>query len=74
MQKYVLAALLATATLGAKVPLTKRPVSLTSYSYLKEKLDTPTASNSNSLGSSQLPLKDYMNTQYFADIEIGTPA
>jgi hypothetical protein len=39
MQKYVLAALLATCTLGAKIPLHRKPLEKTSFEYLKQRLD-----------------------------------
>jgi hypothetical protein len=68
MQKYVLVALLATATLGAKIPLGKRPISKATFMHYKEQIEKYQVSNGN------IPLKDYMNTQYFAEVEVGTPA
>lgn len=58
MQKYVLAALLATAVVGGKIPLSKRPLSKATINYMKEQLAT---GQNNGLGG-HLPLKDYMNT------------
>jgi len=64
-------ALLAAATQAAIVPLVHKPMTYESYMTTKAKhdmlKDAPTKPDS-------IPVKDYMNTQYFMDITIGTPA
>lgn len=64
----MIAALLATAAVGGKIPLSRRTIPKATYSYLKEKL-----ANSDAAANGHLPLKDYMNTQYFAEVQVGTP-
>lgn len=59
MQKYVLAALLATATLGAKIPLSKKTISKASFNEYKEKMMRPQQENGL---ENRLPIKNYMNT------------
>ena len=59
MQKYVIAALLATAVVGGKIPLTKRTMSKSTFNYMKEKLNK---GEYNPAANGDLPLKDYMNT------------
>lgn len=63
----MIAALLTTAVIGGKIPLSKRTIPKATYNYLKEKLANAEGANGH------IPLKDYMNTQYFAEVEVGTP-
>ena len=74
MHKFaVIAALFATCSLTSanKIPLTKKPLSKAAYYNYKENMNKPVASNG--VGA-VIPLKDYMNTQYFVEVEVGTPA
>ena len=74
MQKYAtLLMLLATSTLAAKIPLTKRPVSKAALDNLQERLDEGEWRYQNGVNS-HIKLTDYMNTQYFAEVEVGTPS
>jgi hypothetical protein len=59
---------LATATLGAKIPLSKRSISKATFNHYKEQIEQAQSANGD------IPLKDYMNTQYFAEVQVGTPA
>ncbi len=72
MQKYVLLALLFSSTFAGKIPLAKRSVSRATYDNLQERLASGEWMHQNGLGS-HIPLKDYMNTQYFAEVQVGTP-
>lgn len=74
MQKLIAVFLLLGASSAAKIPLSKRE--LTKEILLKQKqayedLGKNFLDNAN---GSELPLKDFMNTQYFATASIGTPA
>jgi hypothetical protein len=74
MQKIALVALLATSALTARVPLRKQ--SLTKQNLLDYKTRLINGENKfldNGLGQ-DIPVKDYMNTQYFVDVQVGTPA
>jgi hypothetical protein len=74
MHKFaVIAALFSTSsfTFANKIPLTKKPLSKAAYYNYKENMNMPVASNG--LGT-VIPLKDYMNTQYFVEVAVGTPA
>jgi hypothetical protein len=74
MQKLVTLILLCGAAFASKVPLTKRP--LTKSILEKQRIAYENLGKNfldNGLGS-ELPLKDFMNTQYFAEASIGTPA
>lgn len=62
----------ATCTFAGKIPLTKKPLSKAAFMNFKERTAEPQRV-SNGLGD-HIPLKDYMNTQYFAQVEVGTPA
>lgn len=71
MQKYVLAALLASCAVGARVPLSKRVHTKDALHAYKEKI---AHFNPGFLNGASVPIKDYMNTQYFVEVQVGTPA
>lgn len=73
MQKYVIAALFASCAIGARIPLSKKAVSKASFMNYKETAAAGMPMTANGLGQ-VIPLKDYMNTQYFAEVQVGTPA
>jgi Eukaryotic aspartyl protease len=75
MQKYLtLCALFATVAVASnRIPLTKKPISKATYMNFKEQSAKQQAVASNGVGT-VIPLKDYMNTQYFAQVQVGTPA
>lgn len=60
---------MATSVIGGKIQLSKRTIPKSTYNYLKEKLANGEVQSQNG----HIPLKDYMNTQYFAEVEVGTP-
>ncbi|TNV77903.1 hypothetical protein FGO68_gene6322 [Halteria grandinella] len=66
-----IALLFASCASAARIPLSRRTVSKAAFLNYKERATTATAVNG--LGS-VIPLKDYMNTQYFAEVQVGTPA
>lgn len=75
MQKLALLLLLASSAFSAKVPLIKKSMTKQQYYSIKSRVE----SNSYQpkfldTGLEQhVPLKDFMNTQYFVEVEIGTP-
>lgn len=75
MQKLALLALLASSTLAVKVPLIKKEMTKENYYAIKERVESGTYSNKflDTGLESHIPVKDFMNTQYFVDVEIGTP-
>jgi hypothetical protein len=74
MNKFVvIAALFASCTFGARIPLSKRAISKATYMNYKETVASRSPIATNGLGQ-VIPLKDYMNTQYFAEVQVGTPA
>ena len=73
MQKFVIAALFASCAISAKIPLSKKPLSKATFLNYKERVENGETIVTNGLGA-QIPLKDYMNTQYFAEVEVGSPA
>ena len=75
MQKLALVLLLASSVLSAKIPLRKKPLTKENVLTFRDRLSRGTANSyiDNGLGSN-IPVKDYMNTQYFVDVSIGTPA
>lgn len=68
MQIQVLVALLFGAAMAAKIPLIKKTHSVSNLLEYRDKI-----SNARFLNG-PVPLKDYMNTQYFVEVEVGTPA
>lgn len=74
MQKYVIAALFASCAVAGRIPLSKRPISKATFMNYKETVQTGNMPmTSNGLGA-VIPLKDYMNTQYFAEVQVGSPS
>ncbi|CDW88152.1 cathepsin d [Stylonychia lemnae] len=74
MQKLAVLLLLASSALTAKIPLRKVQITKQKFLSAKERLNSEVPKFlDNGLGES-IPVKDYMNTQYFVDVEIGTPA
>ncbi len=73
MQKAALLLLLASSALSANIPLKKAQLTKESVLTMRDRLNRPIQHLDNGLGSN-VPVKDYMNTQYFVDVEIGTPA
>ncbi len=61
MQKYVLAALLASCTIAGRIPLSKKVVSKAAFYNYKETAEAGQPVTAGSLGN-HIPLKDYMNT------------
>ena len=57
----------------ANIPLTKRTISKASLAKQAAFYKNKAFSEDNGLGEN-LPLKDYMNTQYFAEVSVGTPS
>lgn len=76
MQKYViLAALFASSTIATKIPLSKKSISKAAFMNFKERTESGERMTTASSGLGEhIPLKDYMNTQYFAEVQVGTPA
>jgi len=60
----------AAATQAAVVPLVHKPLSYENYMSTKAKFEMLKESNQ---APDSIPVKDYMNTQYFIDLTIGTP-
>lgn len=73
MQKLALCLLLASSALTAKIPLRKQTLTKEKVLTFKDRLTRATVYNDNGLGT-HVPVKDYMNTQYFVDVSVGTPA
>ena len=74
MHKYLVIALLfASCAVGGRVPLTKKPISKATFHTYRESVANREVYQTNGLGQ-VIPLKDYMNTQYFAEVKVGTPA
>ncbi len=75
MNKSIVLALLFGACLSAKIPLQKRALSMASLMNQRERLQS--IGSGKFLGGSygeEVPISDYENTQYFANIAVGTPA
>lgn len=74
MQKLAVLLLLASSALTAKIPLRKAQLTKEKVLTMRDRLNRePLNFNDNGLGTN-VPVKDYMNTQYFVDVSIGTPA
>lgn len=71
MQKFIFACLLVGATFGENIPLHKK--TLTKQSVLKERQVRAITEIKHSTNERDVPIKDYMNTQYFVEASIGTP-
>jgi hypothetical protein len=71
MNKFATASIFATMALTARVPLIKKDLSKAALADYREKL----ANNEyQMLSGSEINVKDYMNTQYMANVNVGTPA
>ena len=70
--KFVFAALVGAAT-AAKIPLRHNKLTLEGYHHQKAILEARAAEMMGET-THEVPVKDHMNTQYFVDVEIGTPA
>lgn len=73
MQKLVLLALLSCAAFGAKIPLMKRELTREILERQQAIYEARIKQFLNGVGE-ELPVKDFMNTQYFVEATIGTPA
>jgi len=73
MQKLVTLALLLGAALTAKIPLMKRELSKELLERQKAIYEARYKQFLNGVGE-DVPVKDFMNTQYFVSASIGTPA
>jgi hypothetical protein len=69
MNKLIVIALLFGSILSAKVPLIKKPLSRANLLAQKERLESRGANKflQGSYGE-EVPVSDYMNTQYFAEV------
>ena len=77
--KILLLALVLAAVTAEVIPLNYKQVSLRNFNAKKEKLASQEFKNEvlsamNELNDPLVPVKDYMDTQYFVNIEIGHPA
>jgi hypothetical protein len=75
MNKLVVLALLFGSILSAKIPLIKKPLTRANLLAQKERLESRGVNKflKGTYGE-EVPVSDYMNTQYFAEVQIGTPA
>lgn len=74
MQKLALIALLASSALTAKIPLKKTTLTKEAVLSYKEELATGYQPKFLDDGiTSSIPMKNYMNTQYFVEVQLGTP-
>jgi len=68
MQKSAAVAALIGSTAAGIIPLKKREMTLDMYQ------DQSAVIENKFLGGEHIDIKDYMNAQYFIDVEVGTPA
>jgi hypothetical protein len=70
MKKVALIALLATSALTAKIPMKKRELTKEAVMSYKERISTSPKPKflDNGLVGTEIPVKDYMNTQYFVEV------
>jgi len=73
MQKIALIALLASAALCEKIPLSRKPLKISQLRDFKARVEGKKFRPLQFANSDIIPIKDYMNTQYFATVRIGTP-
>lgn len=73
MQKLVLLALVCGAALSEKIPLFKKPLTKKTLETQRAAYESLGTNFLSSLEGNEVPLKDYMNTQYFAMAQVGTP-
>ena len=70
----VLLLLFSSSILGAKIPLRKAELTKEKVLTMRDRLNREAPKFlDNGLGTN-IPVKDYMNTQYFVDVKIGTPS
>lgn len=70
---FVVALLLGIATC-AKIPLQRKPLSMSNLLATKERFESQGSKKFlQGMYGEEVPIADYMNTQYFANVEIGTP-
>jgi hypothetical protein len=76
MRKVALVALLAYTALTAKIPLKKRTLAKEAVLTYRDRITNgvPAKFLDNGLVGAEVPVKDYMNTQYFVEVQVGTPA
>lgn len=67
MYKSVAIAALLGNTMGGKVPVKRVPLTADQYHMQKHTIE------SKYLGGEHIDVKDFMNTQYFIEVEVGTP-
>lgn len=72
MKNLFIGALAVGVVLSANIPLKKRELTKAGLDKLAAIYKNAHAYPFNGLGE-ELPLKDYMNTQYFAEVNVGTP-
>ena len=75
MYKLTVIATVALAALAERIPLRKQELTMDNLIGYKQQLllGAPSKFLSSGLDDS-VPVKDYMNTQYFVDVSVGTPA
>lgn len=71
MYKLTFAAALAYVAEAAKIPLGHQPLTMTGVKNQSNRIYNYT---DKFLGGAEIPVKDYMNTQYFITASVGTPA
>jgi hypothetical protein len=69
MNKALTIGALAGAAFAGKIPLKHYPMSYDAYMSTAARFESMSESN----GTVDVPVKDYQNTQYFIEIDIGTP-
>jgi hypothetical protein len=76
MRSAAIVALLATAVIGAKIPLKKRTLPKAEILEYRDRLAKGVQNKflDNGITESVIPMKDYMNTQYFVEVQMGQPA
>ncbi len=72
MKTAVALALIISVTLAAKIPLVTKDLSIKNLQATKLRLEQGKVEGMLGVGA-DVPLRDYMNTQYFVNVCIGTP-
>jgi len=67
------ASLMLAALLGVAADAKKHPLRKAELSYEQLEAHRIKMSEHGLLGEDEIPVKDYMNTQYFVDVQVGTP-
>ena len=68
MQKSAAVAALIGSTIAGRIPIQKKELTMDMYA------DQVNSVASKFLGGEEIDVKDYMNAQYFIEVEVGTPA